>query len=126
MVVLGLSHFIAEKFYLYWTLWWFDNYMHFLGGFVVGLASVWLVFDSGLFIRREPRVSEAVLAALIFVVVIGVAWEVFEYVGGIAGFEHNYVEDTISDIVFDILGATTAALIGVKKIFRIREKTSSI
>src|SRR3989344_5510547 len=33
IVVIGALHFIAEAFYLYWTIWWLDIIVHLLAGF---------------------------------------------------------------------------------------------
>ena len=50
--------------------------------------------------------------------VVGVAWEIFEYVNDIAKSTEAYAPDTFRDIVLDVLGATLASLIGFKQIFR--------
>ena len=120
MVILGMLHFLAEAYYFYWTVWWFDNLTHFLGGLIGGLVIVWFLYDSSHAFKHKPTLLEASLYSLFGVLIIGIAWEVFEYQAGITGFEPNYSLDTASDLVFDLLGALAAAFWGVKEHFRIR------
>lgn len=120
MIILGALHFLAEGYYFYWTIWWFDNLMHFLGGLIGGLFIIWFLYDSGHAFRHKPTLFEAGLYSVLGILVIGGAWEVFEYQAGITGFEPNYSLDTVSDLVFDSLGAWVAAVWGVREHFRIR------
>jgi hypothetical protein len=106
--VLTLIHMSAEYYYLYWIFRWFDIVTHFLGGVWVGLAGLWIWFYSGYV--RAPSVpnTHAVLVALITGFVVGVLWEMYEYIvwqwSGF-GLPINYYGDTLLDLCIDIIGA---------------------
>src|SRR3990167_4015099 len=82
IVVIGALHFIAEAFYLYWTIWWLDIIVHLLAGFSGGLVIAW-------FFGPTSTLKSAMLI-LVGMLIIGIAWEVFEYV---------------LDLVADMMGA---------------------
>jgi|SRR3989338_307448 len=95
---------LANKFHLYYSVWYFDIIMHFLGGVWLGLVAVYL-FTS------EALPSHPILKMLFFVLVIGFGWEVFEFLF------HNYIAqapfdifESSSDIFFDLLGGLCAIL----------------
>jgi len=117
IIILGALHFIAEAFYLYWTIWWFDNIMHLLAGFAGGFIIVWLLFSS---LKYRLSNFKSVLLIIASVLLIGVAWEIFEYVNGIAQSSEDYVLDTSLDLFFDVLGASLASFVGVRWIFRLK------
>lgn len=82
--------------------------MHALGGFLIAGFLLWLVaFEVPASIRpRVPRLVLAVLLALI----IGVLWEIFEYVFGISGASEHGL-DTILDLGADVGGALIGYLV---------------
>src|SRR5688572_17663502 len=90
-LLLGL-HFLAIKFYLYWTSDWYDTVMHFLGGMVLALFAISL--------------WKGKIKVLVFVAVLAVAWEIFEYLTGISVSKEGYVLDTFLDLVLGMGGAT--------------------
>jgi hypothetical protein len=105
-------NFLANFLYLYWTYWWFDNISHFLGGFAMGLFWFYMFrrfysFDQG------ARFRNVLGVVFLMVIIIGVGWEVFEYVIGGANPSagETYWQDTIYDLIADILGAFVATLI---------------
>ena len=118
-VILGLSalisvlHFIALEFHWYWRFLWFDIPMHFIGGFLVGLAAIWLVFFSG-YIRRVSVFSKrgALVYALLAGIGIGIVWELFE-LGANVPTEQKYILDTTLDLIFDLVGAYGAYVFAV-------------
>ncbi|MDP3875038.1 MAG: hypothetical protein Q8Q22_00755 [bacterium] len=99
MIILGALHFTAIEFHFYWTLWWYDLMMHTLGGFIGGLIILWFLesFDS----------SKPILLALISVMIVGILWEIFEYVYDVAQVA-DYWWDTITDLIADGVGAVLA------------------
>jgi len=115
VVILGVLHFIAKAFYFYWTIWWFDNMIHFLAGFAGGLIALWFLFDSNIFYRRFPKTFESISNALASVMVFGIAWEIFEYANDITQATEGYVPDTFHDFFFDALGAVLAGLVGARR-----------
>ena len=118
IVALGLldvAHIVATDFYLYWTYLWLDIPMHALGGAVVALGFLTCC-------ARYARVDfwRGFLVTLGAVITVGVAWEVFEYMTGIADSEPGYVGDTILDLIMDIFGGCVGYLAA-----RARERSSS-
>lgn len=120
IIVFGALHQVASALYFYWTLWWFDNLMHLLGGLSLGFFSLWMVNFSGLF--GPPRVLTrrwAVIVSLVVVVIIASAWEVFEYVNGMTqATEESYAQDVVHDLLAGALGAFLAAfIVGRRKFY---------
>src|SRR3989344_3934503 len=73
----------ATYFYLYWIFWWYDIFMHLLGGAFVGLLVLWLRFFSGYFGIHLPDSKASVFFfTTVLVLIIGVGWEAFERVLG--------------------------------------------
>ena len=104
-----LLNYLAEKFYWYSAIWWFDMLMHFLGGFWLGLLFFYI------FPPKDNLIRSAI-GALLFVLFIGLGWELFEVAlnNMIAGETFDYV-DTISDLFFDLSGGLCAILFIWKK-----------
>ena len=109
-MLIGAMHLAGLYLYLYWV-WWYDIVMHFLGGAWVALASAWLLFYSGFFQRRPVTSKNIFLVTFSSVLVIGVGWEVFEYIFDIAVVGENYVSDTTMDFIMDFIGAGVVAVI---------------
>jgi len=112
--IVTVLHFLAMRFYLYWTFSWFDILMHGLGGLVIGLLAGALV------IRFFPMVLE--YAVLFFILVLGTTllvgflWEVFEFILDLTVKMQLYqpsVPDTMVDIVMDMIGGCIAGIIGI-------------
>lgn len=106
---------LALYFSWYWHLLWLDIPMHFFGGLLVGLTALWVAY-----ISQKIKISDnyrtpnkVILIAFIATVVIGSLWEVFEFsVDTILVIAPTYdIPDTMSDIVFDIIGALVASVI---------------
>ncbi|MFZ4499997.1 MAG: hypothetical protein ACOYMZ_00680 [Minisyncoccia bacterium] len=103
ILLLSGLHFGASAFYWYVSIPWYDMMMHTLGG--VFLA----VFTAAFFYRHIMELNryETVVTLLLAVLVVGGAWEYFEYVV-------QYVvkgsmtlatfPDSVSDIVLDMVG----------------------
>ncbi len=111
--VIFFLNLVASKFYWYSLLWWFDMPMHFLGGVWLGLASVWFYF----FGRKhkpmpEINVSRIVKISIISSFVIGLGWELYEYIVQIIVPIANIASplDSVSDLFFDIAGGAVAAI----------------
>jgi len=103
----------ASFFGWYELLPWYDNMMHFLGGAWLALVAVW-----GLYSYLKKR-DDALVSVLLFVLVGALLWEVLEYVAqSIAGTPGLFatVPDSISDIVFGLVGGLVAGIYTLKKI----------
>ncbi len=107
-LVIALFQFLANEYYLYWKWWWADIVMHFLGGLFVSASVLWwLRFEIPVGLRsRVPKF----LTALLAIIVVGVAWEVFEYVTGMYN-AVNYTLDTTLDLATDVGGMLFAYLL---------------
>ncbi len=103
LITLALVHVVATEFYLYWRYAWLDIPMHFLGGVVCIFGLAILPF----FRIRIPKRYRTRFAYLIFAFLIGVLWEIFEYVYDIMNVNTltDLIVDTGMDLTFDILGA---------------------
>ena len=96
IVVIGALHFIAEAFYLYWTIWWLDIIVHLLAGFSGGLVIAWFFGPTS-----TLKSTMLILAGML---IIGIAWEVLEYILNLIQPIH-YWQDTIFDLIADMAGA---------------------
>jgi len=101
--LLAVLTWIAVWHSLYWYWWWFDIPMHILGGTWAGLCAAWLVA------RRGNTFT--LVGCLAFGLLVGAAWEVFEYIEKIAVIYENYIADTMTDLVMDIIGAALGYMV---------------
>src|SRR3989338_6446852 len=99
LVILWILNFIALEFYFYWNIWWYDLMMHTLAGFSGGLIAFWFA--------KTVNISRPFLFALVSLMVVGIVWEVFEYVFEITPMI-DYWQDTITDLIADGVGASLA------------------
>lgn len=110
-LLIAVLQWIAHVHYLYFLWWWADIVMHFLGGFFIALGILWFVrFEVPISIRHRVPLF---FTTLIGVLLVGVAWEVFERVFGAYG-AVNYVFDTTIDLMMDVVGMLVAYVIFVR------------
>ncbi len=105
---LAATHYLAIEFYLYWLYPWFDAPMHFLGGITVALGFL-SVRD---FVSFVPLRFFQFLPTILFVLLVALAWEVFEVVAGLTTGELDYAFDTASDIGLGLLGGGLGYFVG--------------
>lgn len=124
IVVIFALHILALALHLYWTLWWYDIMLHFLGGVFVGLLTLWFRFFSG-YARAPHLSSETQLFALFIpiVLLVGIGWELFEYALGQNWSVEGYWLDTGMDIALDVLGGAVAFLFFKSKFMSYERKT---
>ena len=92
--------------------------MHFLAGVTGGLSAYWVLFHSGLWKRRSDALVVEFLSVVICLLIVGVAWEIFEYAYGLTdAHEKYYAVDVMNDLLMDTLGAVLAVIIGAKQTF---------
>lgn len=103
-------HLLATAHYLYWLWWWYDILVHFLGGFWITLLIFWLCRHSR-YLKKKLSFRVSAFLALISALIVGLAWEYFEYVVGFGPGEFGYVSDTVTDLIFDLIGAASAILV---------------
>lgn len=113
IAVIAILHYSAFKFYFYWTVEWFDTFMHFLGGFWVVLFFIWFVFFSK-FIKidiKQYQNRKIFFMSILVVLVVGLLWEVFEVFASLVSVqERGYAFDTSLDLVMDLIGGAMAFL----------------
>ena len=102
LLALLYIYFGLDKEYL-WTVYWWDIPLHMLGGAWNGFAAAWGMLLMG----QRPKLIHCLIVALI----VGIVWEVFEYINHIGGSVFMpYWVDTIKDIADDLIGACIARL----------------
>jgi len=110
MLFMFIVDLLAHKFYLFYTLWWFDIPMHFLGGFWVGLFFIYVFF-------RKDSLFKSYWKVIFCAFLIGILWELFEV------FAHQHIAkipfdawDTSFDLLLDIFGSGVALIYFYKTI----------
>ena len=114
-IIIMLVNALANAFYWYVSIPWFDMLMHTIGGvFVAVLGAALLVRHIRLLPKRELFITLA-----LFVFVIGLVWEYYEYVVQffIKGVQLAAISDSISDIICDMAGGMIGSIfvIWIKK-----------
>lgn len=105
----------------YQLMGWYDNFMHFLGGLWLSLVFFWIFFG---YIQKQYTKSKQIqvyFLTLCFVFVAAVFWEFLEYgvqmVAKLPGLFATF-SDSISDVVFGLLGGTLGYFYTRKQINR--------
>lgn len=99
-----ISNFLANKFFWYYSIWYFDTIMHFLGGFWIGLVSLYIFSPQDVSIKL-------ILKVLLSIFCIGIGWEVYEILVNDVLAKNPFDRlDTLSDIFFDLFGGLCAIL----------------
>ena len=110
-VVLAILHGLATYFSWYFFIWWSDIPMHILGGFLVGVATLFVYRQLCLKgFAQESRVTAwwFLCAGLLFV---GVAWEYFEYSKELTfNTIGSYHLDVLKDMAMDLFGGLLAGI----------------
>ena len=109
MFLMFLANSIILKFHWYYSIWWIDMVMHFLGGFWVGLFFFYVFYTRKWF-------SNKVLAVVLFVLLIGASYEIFEFFMGTISREPFSILDTLSDVFFDLSGGAVSILFFFQRI----------
>ena len=114
LFIWGVNTF-ADQVHLYYLLWWFDIPMHMLGGIWVALTSMVIYYHLG-FHRHDRSTAFVVSTMLAATLIAGIFWEVFEFsVEHFVKLNDNGVFDTLKDLFDDMIGATIASVIFIKK-----------
>lgn len=104
MFFIFIMDILAKQFFWYYSVWYFDMIMHFLGGFWVSLFFMYVFNLSDLSFKNLRNV-------ILFIFLIGILWEFFEiFVNNYIGQEPFSILDTTSDIFFDLSGGVSAIL----------------
>jgi hypothetical protein len=113
IVLIFLVNFVAVRLYWYNSIWYFDMLMHFLGGFWLGLAVIWLLAYKNLSLELSWKLVFKIILSVFF---IGLFWEFYEIVVNniFAQMPFNIL-DTLSDIFFDLAGGAFSVFYFFKK-----------
>ena len=123
--IIGLINSLALYNSWYWRYRFLDMPMHFLGGLFISVFILWIVYVRGktkkllgVANRKELR-----LIAFAAILAIGLSWEVFEFRSDVwVVFAEMFSwADTVSDIAFDMLGATLGVLWFEKYYYSVEE-----
>lgn len=105
-IIAGLDA-LAITLHLFWSIWWFDILLHFLGGFWVVIAINWLYYNSGYIKNVIISKRRVLLVSLGGLLVIAVLWELYELLV-ITFYIEDYIIDTVIDFIMDGLGGAAA------------------
>lgn len=91
-----ICHLIFTKYFLYWTLWWLDIFMHTFGAGLI-IYTWFSLFKLTIFSRLF---SSSLLHPILVLSYLMIGWEVFEYLIGNANINRgNYILDTTIDLL---------------------------
>lgn len=120
IVAIAVVNGFADKYYWYWQIRWFDMPMHFFGGVWLAGMTIWLY--PHLRTKLPDSFSKILLICLAAAFGVGLTWEIYEAMISYLTVGHiNAMPDTLSDLLFDILGGTTVAIFTW---WRIKQKQS--
>jgi len=116
-VLIGFFDFIANKFYFYWTVWWFDVMMHFIGGLLACMLVV--LFLNTYYKTKNLDKHKNKIIIILGVLIISVLWEIYELSIGSTSFaDSDYMVDTISDFLMDFIGGFFGYLYSYKVLLK--------
>ncbi|HBD24610.1 MAG: hypothetical protein A2566_02715 [Candidatus Zambryskibacteria bacterium RIFOXYD1_FULL_40_13] len=104
-LLIAILYLFELKFYLAWSIWWYDMVLHFLSGILVGIVTT-LIFHK-FFYKKDDEFLKIFVSAMVSIVFVGIAWEIYELYFEMTSFSDgmNYYIDTSSDLFLDIVGA---------------------
>lgn len=123
-------HFVGLFYNLYHdqTWWWWDHLTHFIGTAVIGLMAFYITFALDYTKKLHLTLPFIVISTITAALAIGALWEIAEYY-----FDHIFgtntvqgIDDTIHDLVFDLLGAIVVSIIGALYTYHLRQKQHGI
>jgi len=105
-IVLFVCHIYAIKYFLYWYYPWLDLVNHFIGGVVIALLSIFLFSNN-----YKEKIFIYLICGFVAPLVIAVLWECFEFMTGLTFASSKYLFDTITDILFALIGGLSSVYI---------------
>ncbi|MBI5799088.1 MAG: hypothetical protein HZB10_04120 [Candidatus Yonathbacteria bacterium] len=110
LVIIAVVNALADINHWYWMMKWFDMPMHFSGGvWLAGFGVWWQYYRRGVVVAGFLQILGV---CLVFSLSIGLLWEAYEAVVSFFTVgQMNAMLDTLSDLLFDILGGTTVAVL---------------
>lgn len=113
VIVLVINFVLSYFTNVYFTVSWFDNLMHGLGGISIGIAAITIVVIAS---RRHYICHIHWLVSLLFAIsftaLAAVTWEFYEFSSdALANTEYQIaLSDTMADMAFGLLGGIFGAL----------------
>lgn len=109
------SVFMGEAFGFYERVWWWDNALH--GSSAIGFGLIGFLFVFMLFEGDRYAAPPSAMAFIAFCVAmtVGAVWEIFEYLMDLwfsLNMQKSGLDDTMSDLMINGVGATIGALAG--------------
>ena len=108
LLVMAFLHISAALYTnAYMDFWWYDVLLHFIGGLWVASTFFWLYYEGGFAKKPKYTLANFFLFTLGATIVVGIAWEIFEYIFGLTYIlpGESYSIDTICDMGMDIIGS---------------------
>jgi len=119
-IVVAVFHKIALSLELYWTVFWFDILMHFLGGALIALIALFFIYDKHFFNFEVKNKFIIFSIAVTSTLIVGLSWELWELYVGFTDI-HLDKFDTILDLIMDFLGSLAVYFYSKDKICRIKD-----
>jgi len=102
--LIATAHFLATKYFWYWT---FDSTDLIMHGFTGYWAFLTLILFSIIWFKKI-KLETVLLSAIALTVLIGIFWEIFEYTFHLVEFSSKYPMDTLTDLIMDTIGGSLA------------------
>jgi hypothetical protein len=117
VVFIWIVNTLANKFYWYSAMWYFDIPMHIMGGIFLGLLFGALFFKKLLLLDTR----DSLVVVLLGVLIVGLGWEFFEYIVQAlsrGGLQIANIPDSIKDMVMDMTGGGLASIFVLRTLKR--------
>lgn len=114
IVAIAVANGLADKYFWYWKMRWFDIPMHFAGGvWLAGMAFWWFYYRKAI---TDKSFSKIFTICLFATLGVGLVWEIYEAVVSLLTVGHiNAMSDTIKDLSFDVIGGMAVTIWGWNK-----------
>lgn len=105
------AYFLGSVVGLYNLIWWYDVLMHFISGFVVGYAAIFILDKLGMYDSKNGAFN--FIYSLFFAIGVAGIWEIIEFlIDVVLGTNLQHSLDTgVVDTMQDIICGTTGGLI---------------
>jgi hypothetical protein len=115
VLMIGVINVVASYFHWYWSIWWFDMPVHFMGGVFVAMLTIYILYKRIGVSMASKQNLKVLLIILAGTFVFGFLWEIFEFFvqGGLNGNLAN-VTDSVSDMCFDLAGGIFASIMYIQ------------
>ena len=119
MFFIFIVYLLNLKFFWDSLLWYFDMGVHFLSGLWVGMFFLYVLST------KNPILLslKSFLKITLLVLIIGILWELFQYIMNIISTTPFDPVDSTSDVIFDLLGSALSFFYYAKIIMPIKENT---